>query len=293
MGIPLAEPLFLGIDGGASRCRARLRDAVGNLLGEGASGPANISTDIARARASIMEAAESALTASGLRNEDLIRCHAGLGLAGAGSRHLQQRLVRKWAPFASIRVATDAYIAWLGAHGGEDGAVVILGTGSACYGQAGDRTHVIGGWGMEVSDEGGAAAIGRESLRRSIWAWDGRIATTPLAENLLAMFGGTPDALVAAARKATAADYAAYAPLVFQFAEQGDELGTAILRDAAGHAGLMIERLVAAGYSRIAMVGGIATPMTPWLPDGLASQLCAARSDAIDGAIMMVRQALR
>ena len=39
--------LFIGIDGGASFCRARIRDIGGNLLGEGWGGPANIHLDLA------------------------------------------------------------------------------------------------------------------------------------------------------------------------------------------------------------------------------------------------------
>lgn len=286
-----AGALFLGIDGGASRCRARLRDISGKLLGEGFSGSASVATDVGQARESIMEATAGALRVAGLGRADAALCHAGLGLAGAGAPDRQDRLLEGWKPFATIRVASDAYIAWLGAHGGEDGAVVVLGTGSICYGQIEDRKHVLGGWGPEISDEAGAAAIGRECLRRSIWAWDGRMGMTPLAENLLAMFGGTPVPLVAAVRKATPADYATYAPLVFQFAEQDDDLAIAILHDAAGHVARMIERLLASGFPRIAMVGGIASPMTPWLPANLRSRLCEAQSDANDGAIMMIRQA--
>ena len=38
--------LFIGVDGGASCCRARIRDMQGNLLGEGYGGPANIHFDL-------------------------------------------------------------------------------------------------------------------------------------------------------------------------------------------------------------------------------------------------------
>lgn len=283
--------LFLGIDGGASRTHARLRDGSGRLLGEGTAGAANVSLDLEQARASVLEAAAGALRASGLPRADMARCHAGLGLAGAGRPDRQERLLNGWNPFATVRVASDAYIAWLGAHGGEDGAIVILGTGSICYGQIGARTYVLGGWGTEISDEAGAAAIGREALRRSIWAWDGRSAMTPLAKNLLAMFGGTPVLLADAARTAAPADFAAYAPLVFQFAQQGDRLAVEILHLAAEHVVRMIERLFALGFSRVAMTGGIAASMTPWLPAELLPRLCAVRDDASEGAIKMAMRA--
>jgi glucosamine kinase len=38
-----AQLLFLGIDGGGSRCRARIRQVDGTLLGEAMGGPCNIS----------------------------------------------------------------------------------------------------------------------------------------------------------------------------------------------------------------------------------------------------------
>ena len=34
----MTDPLFIGVDGGATRTRARLRDARGNMLGEGSAG---------------------------------------------------------------------------------------------------------------------------------------------------------------------------------------------------------------------------------------------------------------
>ena len=36
-----AEPLFLGIDGGGSKCRARLCDGTGRALGEGEASAAS------------------------------------------------------------------------------------------------------------------------------------------------------------------------------------------------------------------------------------------------------------
>jgi glucosamine kinase len=49
----MSKHLFIGIDGGASFCRARIRDIGGNLLGEGWGGPANIHLDLALAVQSI------------------------------------------------------------------------------------------------------------------------------------------------------------------------------------------------------------------------------------------------
>src|SRR5690242_9551132 len=72
----------LGIDGGGTRCRARLRDASGRLAGEAEGGLANVYQDFEGALRSIVETAREACAAAGLAGDLLARCRAGLGLAG-------------------------------------------------------------------------------------------------------------------------------------------------------------------------------------------------------------------
>jgi N-acetylglucosamine kinase-like BadF-type ATPase len=138
-----------------------------------------------------------------------------------GGAEARQRLASAW-DIRPVEVATDAYIAWLGAHDGEDGAVVALGTGSIGYGQVEGRRHAVGGWGPLVSDEASGYAIGLSALRRAIWAADGRLATTPLADAVLSTVGGSAAAVAAFARGAEVVDIAALAPLVFRCA-RGDD----------------------------------------------------------------------
>ena len=54
----------------------------------------------------------------------------------------------------------------------------------------------VGGWGYEISDEGSGAALGRDLLRRAIWAHDGRIPRSSLADAVWEEFGDTPERLV-------------------------------------------------------------------------------------------------
>ena len=79
---------------------------------------------------SIRLACEAALRSAGLDEQNLQHSYAGLGLAGAGIKSACDRLLSEKMPFASTVLETDAYVAWLGAHQGGDGAIVILGTGS-------------------------------------------------------------------------------------------------------------------------------------------------------------------
>ena len=49
-------PLYLGIDGGGTKCRVRLENAQGTLLAEAVSGAANIATSVEVAQQSIIDA---------------------------------------------------------------------------------------------------------------------------------------------------------------------------------------------------------------------------------------------
>lgn len=73
-----SNALFLGVDGGGTRCRARLADAGGTRLGEGEAGPGNVRLGVPQASASVREAAVQAR----LSTDDLRRMTACLALAG-------------------------------------------------------------------------------------------------------------------------------------------------------------------------------------------------------------------
>jgi glucosamine kinase len=287
----MSDLYFMGVDGGGTRCRARLQDAAGTVLGEGLGGPANIRREARLALHSVISAAQAAIAAAGLDENVIGRVHAGLGLAGAGQPAALERFAALPHPFASVSIETDAYAAWLGAFGGGDGAVVIAGTGSCGLAVVRGKRVYVGGLGNEVSDEGSGAAIGREALRRALWADDGRAPVTPLAAALLARFGGRRDAIVDWAQRATPDDYGRLAPLVLDHARAGDPLGLALVADAAAEIARIAERLLAAGVPTVALVGGLAEPLQPWLPAALSARLAAPQGDALDGALLMARRA--
>jgi glucosamine kinase len=283
--------LFIGIDGGASFCRSRIRDTGGNLLGEGWGGPANIHLDLPLAVQSIRAASEAAVRAAGLDERSLHRAHAGLGLAGAGIKSACDGLRSKLSPFASVVLETDAYIAWLGAHQAGDGGIVILGTGSCGLAVVNGQRITVGGYGPEVSDEAGGQRIGREALRRALWAFDGRIDRTELSTAILERFEWDPARIVCFASRATPADYAELAPLVLAYASAKDPIAVGIIQEAAYAAVQIIERLKDAGSPAISLIGGLAEPLTAWLPSHIRGLLSVPQSDPLDGAILMARSA--
>ena len=287
----MAKPFFLGIDGGATSCRARIRDMDGSLLGESESGPANIHSNFRLAMDSIRLACEAALRSAGLDEQDLQHSYAGLGLAGAGIKSACDRLLSEKMPFASTALETDAYVAWLGAHQGGDGAIVILGTGSCGLACVNGRRIGVAGWGAEVSDEAGGVRLGREALRRTLWAFDGRAQKTALSAAILDRFRRDPAKIVRFASRATPALYAEFAPLVLQYAAVRDPLAVTLVQETAEAAVAIVDRLADVGASAISLVGGLAEPLMPWLPPRIRDLITEPQSDPLDGAILMARRA--
>jgi glucosamine kinase len=261
----------------------------GNLLGEGCSGPANIHLDLDLAKESIRAASRAAIRAAGLDERVLHRAHAGLGLAGAGLKGACEQLRAGLNSFASTVVSTDAYIAWLGAHRGGNGGIVILGTGSCGLAIVDGKRIDVGGWGAEISDEAGGQRIGREALRRSLWTYDGRAKRTKLSDLILDRYRRDPAKIVAFATSATPAQYAEFAPLVFEYARRGDPLAIELVQETAEAATRIIDRLIAGGATVVSLIGGLADPVMPWLPSRLREFLAAPQSDPLDGAILMAR----
>jgi glucosamine kinase len=282
--------LFIGVDGGGTGCRARLTDAAGTLLGEGAAGPANIRLGLEAAFGAVREATRQCLAEAGLSSDPPIA--ACLALAGA-SEPAEAAAARSCRnhPFRRLLVTTDAHAACVGAHRGRDGGVVIVGTGSIGWAILGGRHYRVGGWGFPVSDEGSGAWLGCEAVRRALEAHDGRAAWTDLLRRVSARLGSDPHAMVRWMGAARPRDFAALAPLVVEHAARADAAARTLMQQAAGHIDALAQRLAAHGATRLALAGGLARSIEPWLDRTTRVRLVAPAGDALDGALQLARSA--
>ncbi len=283
---------LLGVDGGGTSCRVRLATADGRVLGEGRAGSANVRLGVDNAYAEILQATAEALREAGLDASILARTVAGFGLAGAVD-DARRSAVRDFAhPFAGVAIETDAHTACLGAHGGEPGAILILGTGSCGVYQNAGRFQVIGGWGFMISDQGSGAWLGLNLVRQAMLALDGMIEPTPLSRALLARFENSQSRVLDWSEQARPRDYGAFAPLVLQFAAEQDPLAIQLLQQSGREAGALLARLQQLGAERVCLMGGLSEPLRPWLPKTLLGLLCAPAGDAMDGALLLARRLL-
>ncbi|PSO25986.1 BadF/BadG/BcrA/BcrD ATPase family protein [Bradyrhizobium sp. MOS002] len=280
---------YLGIDGGGTRCRARIEDENGKLLGAANSGPASTRVGFEKAWQSIMQATEAAAAQAGLMREDFARMHAGIGLAGFGRRGAAAALNDIAHPFASVMFVSDGLAACLGAHSGADGAIVVAGTGSVGVGLIAGREIRLAGYGFPVSDEGSGADIGLQVVRLALRAADCRSELTPLLSEVLDAFDRDPYQAVAWSEEARATDYAAFAPIVMRHANQGDPVGRRIVERAADAIGDLLDLFLARGIERLSLVGGLADAIAPWLTPDLRARLRHPDADAAGGALLLAR----
>jgi glucosamine kinase len=281
--------LLLGVDGGGTQCRARLATPGGEVLGEGEGGPANIRFGLEESLGAVFAATGECLRAAGLPLSALSQTVACLALAGASEPGHLAAARGRTQPFRAALITSDAHAACVGAHDGEDGGVIIVGTGAIGWASIQGQQHRIGGWGFPLSDEGSGAWLGCEAVRRILWAHDGRAPWTPLLAELFADLGADPHALVRFAGEARPRDFARLAPAIVAHAGRGDPAARELMQFAAGHIDGLARGLVARGAYRLCLMGGLAEPIAAWLADVTRQRLAPARGDALAGALALAR----
>src|SRR5262249_58078175 len=117
------------------------------------------------------------------------------------------------------------------------------------------------------------------------------ILCTSRTRELMCRFHNDPFEAVAWMDRATATDYATFAPLVMRHADAGDPVARRIVREAAEHIDELVRRLSGSGASRVALLGGLASSMQPWLAPDVQRRLVPVEGDAVDGALHLARRA--
>jgi glucosamine kinase len=281
-------PLYLGVDGGATRSRARLRSAGGEALGEASGAAANIHVDFAAAVAVLRAVVAEVMEKSGLAGADRTRIAVGFGLAGIEDAGDAARVVEAFPGLRLVRAANDAVTACIGAHAGADGGLVIAGTGSAAIARVKGRETIIGGRGFTLGDDGAGAHIGLDALRAAMLAFDRLGPASALTADIIGHFGGDAVAMMRWARDARPGDFGAFAPGVFSRAAEGDRIAREIAARAARAIGALTRGAVALGAERVALVGGAGEALRSYLEPEIAAVLTSPLHDAADGAILLV-----
>ena len=280
---------FVGVDGGGTSCRARICDLDGNCLGEAKTGSANIMLGGSVAMASIQDAIATAASLAQLTKADYGNMSVGLALAGAEQKESWYEFMALPHPYAAVTLNTDAYGACLGAWRGEEGAILIAGTGSCGILLKDNQQQIIGGREFPISDQGGGAVMGLRLIQQVLLSIDDIVPHTPLAQHVMSHFDHDVDTIVSWSKTARPCDYGQFSPAIFAHAAEGDSLAITLLNQTAADVEMLLSALIKRGAEQICLMGSIGEHIQPWLVPPLKARLALPQGDAMDGAIAMAK----
>ena len=275
--------LYVGIDGGGSKCRAIVYSTTHGVLGDGLSGPANPFQDFELAIKSITEASMQAAIKAGFNYSDLGDMTAGIALAGVNIPSVFNAMQIWKSPFKQHLVLTDLHAACLGAHSGGDGAVIIAGTGSCGYASVNGKSLTIGAHGFPHGDKGSGAWIGLQAVEHCLLAMDQLGQDSILRQKIAA---DNPLDLVSKVSGQPPRFYARLAPLVFEAAEEGDVIAQNILQEAGDYLSQVGEKLLSLNPPKLTLIGGITARILPYLTSKVRNKITDAEHPPEIGAIL-------
>jgi glucosamine kinase len=279
--------IFIGIDGGGTKCKARLEDLQGNLLAEATAGPANAARNLTGSVDAVLEASQKVIAKANIKGLTVNNIHAGIGLAGINIPQVKQAFLKQSLPFASWHVTTDLHIACLGAHLGQDGAIVIVGTGSSGIAIHNNQHLEIGGHGFVIGDKGSGAWLGKMAISHCLETLDGLVPKNILCEHIMSLLNcDNAYDLVNLTLEAKPAFYATMAPLIFQLAANQQEDALLLVNQAATYINKICQRLLSGNLDRLSLIGGITQPLIPYLDSQLQTTIQPAKATPEQGAIL-------
>ncbi|MGO1076685.1 BadF/BadG/BcrA/BcrD ATPase family protein [Inquilinus sp. CA228] len=286
----MAIRILIGVDGGATGTRLRAVDPDGSVLGEGTAGPSSLTLGVDGAWAQIW----IALGAAGIVEADYPDTVLACGLAGTGRPDKRAEFRAKAPGFACLRLCSDAHATPLGAHGGQPGAAIALGTGTVGGSLTADgTTRQVGGWGFPVGDEGSGAWLGLKALGEALQLLDGRAIDPPGGSALhRAMFetcGATGPELLSWTYQAPSTKYATLAPIVVRLAGEGDLAAVRLMQAAGREVDRLARALDPAGTLPFCAGGSLAAPLRPYMDPTITARLRPPLGDARDGAVLLAR----
>ena len=280
---------FLTVDGGGSKTLARLTNSSTGQSWQQHAGPASLTNDFDLAIANINELVSGLCQQATIKSDQVI-CVMGLAGAGNPQQH-QQAVALLQTQFNALLLTTDARTSLYGANLGQPVLVIALGTGSVAMRlQQDGMEQQVGGWGFNIGDEGGGAWLGKQLIRQLLWQVDSLSGIqSPMLKQVAEQIGHDAAQLLPWLKTAKPTDFAAFAPLVFSYAERCALAKTLLSQHVAA-----VEQLIFAAREHfdlpLVMLGGLAETTAPLLGAACQAILQSARGSALDGALILAQQ---
>ncbi|HTN63434.1 MAG TPA: BadF/BadG/BcrA/BcrD ATPase family protein [Devosia sp.] len=304
---------YLGVDGGGTNCRVRLADENLNTLAEVKNGRSNLQIDGGEpAFKAISDGTRDVFAAAGLDFAETRNTFACFGMAGGRMDTARDEFAARPWPFAGVKVYDDIDIAHAGALGGGEGAVIIVGTGSAAMAIVDGQRHQCGGWGFQIGDQMSGAILGRELVRYAVEAEDGLVPASPLTKAVIARLGGSnqavmtwsfgldldvriisndgsegcDDALIGRAP----GEFGRLVPLLTDYLDQGDPVAQQMLDLQMRYTDAYVAWFKARNARVMAVVGGFGRRIFPLLQARYGDFVALPLYEPLHGAVILAKQ---
>jgi|CoawatStandDraft_6_1074263.scaffolds.fasta_scaffold05872_4 glucosamine kinase len=279
---------LIGVDAGGTKCIASITDIDGNIIGKGIAGPANIGIEGVKSINEILACTKLSLHNANILDDELGNCAVAIGIAGLEIPNAKN-IISSWDhPYASMFFTSDMHTACLGAHKGEDGSILNIGTGIASC-EVKKSTHVIkGGWGFPMADIGSGAWLGLRCIQELLCAIDGIRTHSPLTLSILSRFNGANEILIWA-ETATSSQYATFAKIAVKHYKDSDQVATQLINEMISHVESFLQMLFNSNPQRVSIVGGLAEFVQPLLNKHTKSRLSKPFGDATIGALQLAK----
>ncbi|NVK24756.1 MAG: ATPase [Gammaproteobacteria bacterium] len=290
------KQLYLGVDGGGSKCRAIIYEPNQGKLAEAVSGPANVLRGADNAIDNIIRATDEALASLSLSADHKKELIAGIGLAGLNLESCMKEMQLWQHPFKQAYFTSDLHIACIGAHSGKDGAVMIVGTGSSALASSNNQIKEIGGHGFPVGDCGSGAWLGLKAIEVTLETLDGLKESSPLTQAITKLY--QIDSAIDLAQTVSyflPVDFAKLAPLVMEHFAQGDQYAKQFVSVGAEYLSKVAAQLIenpngtATEELPLALIGGLSPLMAQYFSEDVKDKIKQADNPPEIGAVLFAQ----
>lgn len=242
---------YLGIDGGGTKTKFTITDENLNVISTLNMGTSHFKQIGFNGVRDVLENGFlNILNKCKIQKEDLKGI--GIGIAGYGNvkehREALEEIIYSLFKGLPLTLKNDVEIAHGGALGGDDGIVIVAGTGSIALSKIGDTYKRCGGWGYTIGDEGSAYYIGKKVIELFSKEADGRKEKTEIY-NLVKTYTNIENdydliKFINEDIKGDRLEIAKFSKIAFEGAKKGDSQAINIFVDAASELSEMINFLV-------------------------------------------------
>lgn len=250
---------IIGVDGGGTKTEAVAYSLDGDVLNISLKGFANLLNGKEEALNNIISSIEELINHLGKENLKGIY----LGVAGIEVGNNREYILNEIKEVLEIEpsLMNDGELALKAMLKGEDGILVIAGTGSIAFGIKDGKSARTGGWGHLLGDEGSGYKISIDVLKNILFEEDNSIEKSDLSKAIMREFNwNSVDEIVEFVYSSTKDEIARIAPIVSKFAEEGDNYARGILEKEATALAKTTQNLYEKlGFEKcsIGLVGGV------------------------------------